>query len=264
MKKWKSESAVVPRVELHEEPKIKMHAASNWETLLPNCIGPGLDLIFIGINPGRHSAEERHHFAGPVNHFWKCLYGSKLTLGLHCSHDDKRLQKLYKIGVTNMVKRPTTLASQINKTEWAAGAKSLYTQLEKYKPKCIAFNGISSYRHFLKFALDKPEALRSGKDGLHIDAGLQPITLFNDQTKIFAMPSSSPLSRLKLDEKVEFYKQIKAHLVEMDRPYFIEGIQDLGSQEVKNSKSYDYWLEFHTVPVFYNFNYEMRFDANPH
>ena len=89
------------------------------------------------------------------------------------------------------------------------------------------------------------------------------------------MPSSSPLSRLKLDEKVEFYKAIKAHLIEtnrqlemkqleMNRPYFMEGIQDLGSQEVKNSKSYDYWLDFHTVPVFYNFDYEMRFDANPH
>ena len=82
------------------------------------------------------------------------------------------------------------LASQITKSEWAAGAKSLYTQLEQHKPKCIAFNGISSYRHFLKYALDKPEALRSGKDGLHIDAGLQPITLFNDQTKIFVMFSN--------------------------------------------------------------------------
>ena len=156
------------------------------------------------------------------------------------------------------------LASQITKTEWAAGAKSLYSQLEQHKPKCIAFNGISSYRHFLKYALDKPEALRSGKDGLHIDAGLQPITLFNDQTKIFAMPSSSPLSRLKLEEKIEFYKQIKNHLNYINKPYFIEGLQNLSSQECKNQENFDYWYHFHTVPVFYNFNYEMRFDANPH
>lgn len=33
----------------------------------------------IGINPGLFAAYKGHHYAGPGNHFWKCLYLSGLT-----------------------------------------------------------------------------------------------------------------------------------------------------------------------------------------
>ena len=41
---------------------------------LPDELRPGLDLVFVGINPGIASATRGHHYAGPGNHFWPLLY----------------------------------------------------------------------------------------------------------------------------------------------------------------------------------------------
>ena len=34
---------------------------------LPDYLTPGLDLVFVGINPGMKSAAAGHHYAGPGN-----------------------------------------------------------------------------------------------------------------------------------------------------------------------------------------------------
>ena len=41
---------------------------------LPDYLRPGLDVVFVGINPGLASAARGHHYAGPGNHFWPLLY----------------------------------------------------------------------------------------------------------------------------------------------------------------------------------------------
>lgn len=40
---------------------------------LPDYIRQGLRVLVVGINPGVHSAARGRHYAGPQNHFWRCI-----------------------------------------------------------------------------------------------------------------------------------------------------------------------------------------------
>ena len=46
---------------------------------VPDVLGPGLRLVFVGINPGLYSAAAGHHFARPGNRFWKALHLAGIT-----------------------------------------------------------------------------------------------------------------------------------------------------------------------------------------
>jgi TDG/mug DNA glycosylase family protein len=53
-------------------------AAAHGKTV-PDVIGPGLRVLFCGINPGLYSAAVRHHFARPGNRFWPTLHAAGFT-----------------------------------------------------------------------------------------------------------------------------------------------------------------------------------------
>ena len=46
---------------------------------VPDVLGPGLDVLFCGINPGRFSAAAAAHFANPRNDFWRLLHEAGFT-----------------------------------------------------------------------------------------------------------------------------------------------------------------------------------------
>ena len=50
---------------------------------LPDYLKPGLDIVFIGINPSMTSAYTGRYYSGPGNHFWKALYLSGLVSGTY-------------------------------------------------------------------------------------------------------------------------------------------------------------------------------------
>ena len=61
---------------------------------LPDYLAPGLDVIFVGINPGMHSAKVGHYFATPTNRFWPALNRSGLlTEPLDAGTDDQVLRQ---------------------------------------------------------------------------------------------------------------------------------------------------------------------------
>ena len=45
-------------------------------TEVPDLIGPGLRLLFVGINPGLWTAATQTHFAHPGNRFYPALLGA--------------------------------------------------------------------------------------------------------------------------------------------------------------------------------------------
>ena len=49
------------------------------ESAVPDVLGPGLEVIFCGINPGRVSAARAAHFANPRNDFWRLLHEGGFT-----------------------------------------------------------------------------------------------------------------------------------------------------------------------------------------
>ena len=68
-------------------------AAAHGRTI-PDVIGPGLRLLFVGINPGLYSGATGHHFARPGNRFWKALHGAGFTDHVYSPFDDRELLAL--------------------------------------------------------------------------------------------------------------------------------------------------------------------------
>ncbi len=87
---------------------------------LPDHLASGLDLIFVGINPGIHSVNQEHYFAKPTNRFWSALSQSVLSAKIRLAlgrdvlgpTDDEKLLA-FGIGFTDVVKRPSRRASDL-------------------------------------------------------------------------------------------------------------------------------------------------------
>ena len=114
---------------------------------LPDYLAPGLDLVFVGINPGMKSAAAGHHYAGPGNHFWPLLFESGLVTEPLTYRDDARLLE-WNIGLTNIVHRASSSSSDLPIDELRAGAKVLRAKLLRYAPRAVCFNGKGMYEVF--------------------------------------------------------------------------------------------------------------------
>ena len=50
-------------------------------------------------------------------------------------------------GLTNLVNRATATADALDPAEYVAGRKRLAAKLRRYRPRLVAFLGLSAYRH---------------------------------------------------------------------------------------------------------------------
>ena len=112
---------------------------------VPDVLAPGLDLVFVGINPGLYSAAVGHHFARPGNRFWKALQLAGITDRLWSPSEDGNLPSLG-IGITNLVARPTAAAAELSAAELREGRRVLGEKVRRYRPTAAAVLGVTAYR----------------------------------------------------------------------------------------------------------------------
>ncbi len=112
---------------------------------VPDVLAEGLDVVFVGINPGLYSAAVGHHFARPGNRFWKALHRSGFTSSEWSPFDDRDLVTVG-IGITNLVDRPTATAAQLTSAELRAGRATLESKIASTRPRTVAVLGITAYR----------------------------------------------------------------------------------------------------------------------
>ncbi|MET0516837.1 MAG: mismatch-specific DNA-glycosylase [Nitrospiraceae bacterium] len=105
-------------------------------------IEPGVQILFVGINPGLRSALVGHHFAGHSNRFWKVLYASGLVPEPLTYRDDWRLPS-YGMGLTNMVAKPTAGIRELTAQEYEEGRTQLLATIARYQPSVVAVLGLS-------------------------------------------------------------------------------------------------------------------------
>ena len=105
---------------------------------MKDIIAPNLKVLFCGINPGLYSAAVGHNFARPGNKFWKALYLSGFTNRIYRPDEDVTLPKI-RLGITNLVSRPTTSANILTIQELKDGSLLLEEKIKKYQPKVVAF-----------------------------------------------------------------------------------------------------------------------------
>jgi TDG/mug DNA glycosylase family protein len=108
-------------------------------------IGPGLKILFCGINPGLYSGATGHHFARPGNRFWPTLYGAGFTPRLLDPSEEWELLDLG-YGITNLVARATATADELAPAELLAGRKRLERKVKRHRPYTVAVLGIGAYR----------------------------------------------------------------------------------------------------------------------
>lgn len=108
-------------------------------------VGPGLRVLFVGINPGVRSAAVDHHFAGHSNRFWKLLFESGLVPH-RVSYEDDDLLPGWGYGITNLVARPTPGVGDLSLQELRAGRRTLLRKVRRLEPRIVALVGMTVYR----------------------------------------------------------------------------------------------------------------------
>ncbi|RUS19777.1 uracil-DNA glycosylase-like protein [Endogone sp. FLAS-F59071] len=158
-----------------------------------------LDVLFVGINPGIKSALSGHHFAGPTNHFWPCLYESGFTNRKLSFLEDTTLPTFYNLGLANLTQRATRQAADLSPSEQRAGVPALLTKIRHYRPRFICFIGKAIYELFADHKCDRL-GLQLERIGWE-DGGY---------TRVYAMPSTSGLvAAYQRPAKVAFFKELR-------------------------------------------------------
>jgi TDG/mug DNA glycosylase family protein len=142
--------------------------------LLGPIVGPGLDVLFVGINPSLRSAEVGHHFARPGNRFWPTLWAAGFTPRRLEPEEDGDLLA-FGVGVTNIVDRATRAADELSVAELRNGARELERVVALYAPRLVAVVGLTAYR----VAFARPGA----------GMGLQPETIGGRPVWVLPNPS---------------------------------------------------------------------------
>lgn len=112
---------------------------------IADVIAPGLRVLFCGINPGLMSAETGHHFARPGNRFWPALHQSGFTPRQLKPAEQGELLSC-RLGITNVVARPSAKAGELSRAELVAGGEQLVAKVLKYQPEWLAVVGVTAYR----------------------------------------------------------------------------------------------------------------------
>ncbi|HET6758578.1 MAG TPA: mismatch-specific DNA-glycosylase [Propionibacteriaceae bacterium] len=118
---------------------------------VPDLVGPGLKLLFVGINPGLWTAATQTHFAHPGNRFYPALrlagiVDRDLDRSGPMTGQDRAYLMERGIGITNLVNRATARADELSPAELRTGHTRLEAFVALHHPVVVAVAGVTAYR----------------------------------------------------------------------------------------------------------------------
>lgn len=118
---------------------------------VPDLIGPGLKLLFVGINPGLWTAAVQTHFAHPANRFYPALLRAgiiehPIDPAAGMTDADRERFVARGLGITNLVRRASIKASELSVAEQRAGGEELRRRVAEHHPAVVALLGVTAYR----------------------------------------------------------------------------------------------------------------------
>lgn len=162
---------------------------------VPDILATDLDVVFVGINPGRASAAAAAHFANPRNDFWRLLAAAGLTPRL-LDPAEQHLLPSMGVGITNAAYRTTPGSGDLRRGDFAGAADRLETLAGQLRPGVIAFVGKEAYR---------------GAFGERPSHGLAPRMLGPRPTRLFVLPSTSPANAaVPWAERLDWFRELSA------------------------------------------------------
>lgn len=166
--------------------------STQLEGAVPDTLGPGVQVVFCGINPGHWSARAGAAFANPRNDFWRLLHEAGLTPRQLEPHEQAELLG-YGLGLTNAARRTTRGAGDLRKADFAGVAERLEQMAEALRPQVVAFVGKAAY---------------NGVFGGRSELGLQERRLRD--SALFVLPSTSPANAaVPWDERLRWFRALR-------------------------------------------------------
>jgi TDG/mug DNA glycosylase family protein len=141
------------------------------DATVPDLVGPGLRLLFVGINPGLWTAATQTHFAHPVNRFYPALHAAGIITrpidpAAGMTDEDRTHLVSRGIGISNVVHRATARADELTKAELVDGGLRLQQLVMRERPRVVAIAGITAYRS----AFGHPKAV-TGRQPAEVEQG---------------------------------------------------------------------------------------------
>ncbi len=141
---------------------------------LPDFVAADLRLLCCGLNPSLHAADAGVGYVTGSNRFWKAMAATGLATR---DRDPRHLVEVDRIGMTDLVKRPTARADEVSPPEFRAGVARLEALCSWLAPRALAVVGLVGWRA----AVDRRAAV-----------GWQPDPL--GPTPVYVLPSTSGLN----------------------------------------------------------------------
>jgi TDG/mug DNA glycosylase family protein len=168
---------------------------------LPDYLRPGLDVVFVGINPGAYSAQIGKYFATPRNRFWPAFNQSGLVpAGRNLCPGDESWLNDVGIGFTDLVKRPSSSASDLRAADFREWAPVTRQNLIDAAPLVICFNGLTGYRWYKRYAEQQKVKPELGEQSEGIGT-----------SRVFVAPNPSPANAaFSLEVIAGWYQRLAA------------------------------------------------------
>jgi double-stranded uracil-DNA glycosylase len=110
---------------------------------LPDTVGPGMRLLVCGLNPSVYAADVGVGYARPGNRFWPAARAAGLV---ECDRDAIDALARHGVGMTDLVKRATTGASELTAAEYRDGAARVERLVRWLRPGAVCFVGLAGWR----------------------------------------------------------------------------------------------------------------------
>lgn len=150
---------------------------------LPDYLDAELDIVSIGLNPSINAVRAGFYFATGRNRFWPALNVSRLV-DAEIPPGVKGCETLfetYRIGMTDVVKRPSRGASALRAADFREWAPMLGEKLRQHRPAIAWFHGKLAWDGFLKYGEGRRPETGWGEQSVTIDG-----------IRCFVTPNPSP------------------------------------------------------------------------
>jgi TDG/mug DNA glycosylase family protein len=167
---------------------------------LPDHLRPGLDIVFVGINPGGYSAQVGKYFATSTNRFWRAFSRAGIVdVGRALEPGDEVWLNDYGVGFTDVVKRASSSASDLKAADYRYWAPITHSKLADAAPRVVCFNGLTGYGAFARYALGQR---------LKPQLGEQPERI--GESRVFVAPNPSAANAaFSLDVIAGWYERLR-------------------------------------------------------
>ncbi|PKS12792.1 hypothetical protein jhhlp_001003 [Lomentospora prolificans] len=185
---------------------------------LTDSMGPDLLVMMVGLNPGVRTAQTGHAYAHPSNLFWKLMYSSGITTRLCRPDEDHDMPRLFHVGLTNIVARPSRNGAELSKGEMDEGVAILEEKARRWRPEAICFVGKSIWESVWRVrhgrALSKNEFKYGWQDESEIFAPVDGAEGWKGARVFVASSTSGLAATLSPAEKERIWRELGAWVEE--------------------------------------------------